>query len=132
MDVGYVADLSTLDWKLSGGERYRYFAKDLQGIAKVADTVRSTWCLCSDLTVIDDGRAFANVPDRSIYFNSNGSVMVHFDTIDSDPTAAATALSGISFVYKLITPVTYTLTPQEITTLLGVNNVWCNDGTVKL
>lgn len=38
----------------------------------------------------------------------------------------------MQIIYKLATPLTYQLTPQEITTLLGVNNVWCNDGKVTL
>ena len=31
-------------------------------------------------------------------------------------------------VYELATPITYHLTPQEITSLLGVNNVWADTG----
>ena len=38
--------------------------------------------------------------------------------IDNDPY----------FVYELATPITYTLTPQEITSLLGENNVWADTG----
>lgn len=31
-------------------------------------------------------------------------------------------------MYPLATPITYHLTPQEITSLLGTNNVWANTG----
>lgn len=36
--------------------------------------------------------------------------------------------NGINVVYKLATPLTYTLTPQEIRTLLGANNIWADTG----
>lgn len=33
-----------------------------------------------------------------------------------------------NFVYKLATPITYQLTPQELNTLLGTNNIYCDTG----
>lgn len=36
------------------------------------------------------------------------------------------------FVYYLDTPITYHLTPQEITTLLGTNNIWANTGDITV
>jgi hypothetical protein len=41
-------------------------------------------------------------------------------------------VSGVQLVYELATPITYQLTPQEITTLLGVNNVWSDCGPVDV
>ena len=35
-------------------------------------------------------------------------------------------------VYELATPVTYQLTPQEIKTLLGVNNIWSDAGNTAV
>lgn len=37
-------------------------------------------------------------------------------------------LNGIFIVYELATPITYQLTPQEIRTLLGTNNIWSDTG----
>lgn len=37
-----------------------------------------------------------------------------------------------SCVYPLATPVTYTLTPQDIATILGQNNVWADTGDVTV
>ena len=34
----------------------------------------------------------------------------------------------VQIVLPLATPITYTLTPQEITSLLGTNNVWADTG----
>ena len=42
------------------------------------------------------------------------------------------AMSGVQLVYKLATPIEYTLTPQEVTTLLGTNNIWADTGDVDV
>ena len=35
-------------------------------------------------------------------------------------------------VCELATPITYQLTPQEVTTLLGQNNIWADAGDVEV
>jgi hypothetical protein len=37
-------------------------------------------------------------------------------------------MDGVQFVYPLATPITYTLTPTEIKSLLGDNNIWADAG----
>jgi hypothetical protein len=61
------------------------------------------------------------------YVNSSTSnnVIVTLPAGTSDDTS-------IEVVYELATPITYQLTPQEITTLLGLNNVWSNAGDISL
>lgn len=54
---------------------------------------------------------------------------------DDDYTDAASfkaSLSGQTLVYHLVTPQTYTLTPTQINTLLGENNVWADSGDVSV
>lgn len=43
-----------------------------------------------------------------------------------------TAMSGVQLVYPLDTPIEYTLTPTEVTTLLGENNIWADAGDVTV
>ena len=38
----------------------------------------------------------------------------------------------ITVVYELATPTTIQLTPQEVTTLLGNNNIWADSGSVEV
>lgn len=42
-----------------------------------------------------------------------------------------TPTTGAQVVYKLSTPQTYQLTPTEVTTLLGQNNVWADTGNIN-
>jgi hypothetical protein len=44
--------------------------------------------------------------------------------------AGATPTTGAQVVYPLTTPVTYQLTPTEVRSLLGVNNVWADCGDI--
>lgn len=54
------------------------------------------------------------------------------DSRYSSGSTLKTALTGQELVYELATPVTYTLTPTEVDTLLGYNNIYMSiDGTVK-
>lgn len=41
-----------------------------------------------------------------------------------------TAVTGRQLVYELATPQTYTLTAQQIKTLVGTNNVWASSGDI--
>ena len=40
--------------------------------------------------------------------------------------------SGLYVCYELKTPATYQLTPQEVSTLLGLNNIWADTGDVSV
>lgn len=42
-----------------------------------------------------------------------------------------TAMNGATFVYELASPQTYQLTPTQVMTLLGENNVWSDTGPVE-
>lgn len=40
--------------------------------------------------------------------------------------------NNVQIVYELATPITYQLTPQQIKSLLGYNNAWCDTGDVDI
>ena len=46
-------------------------------------------------------------------------------------SAGATPTTGAQVVYKLATPLEYTLTPQQIETIFGENNVWSDAGEIS-
>lgn len=43
-----------------------------------------------------------------------------------------TAMNGVQLVYELATPTEIQLTPTEVKTLLGANNIWSESGTVEV
>lgn len=48
----------------------------------------------------------------------------------TDATLFKTARAGQQIIYPLATPVTVQLTPTEIETILGINNIWADTGEI--
>jgi hypothetical protein len=53
------------------------------------------------------------------------------DLAYDDASAFKTAMNGVQFVYELATPLTYQLTPTQVKSLLGSNNVWADTGKIE-
>lgn len=62
---------------------------------------------------------------------NNGQINV-FQTVATSTAEWKTWLAShpLTVVYPLATPVTYQLTPTEVTTLLGANNIWADTGEI--
>lgn len=63
--------------------------------------------------------------------NSNQRIFV-YDGNYSDADAFKTAVTGHKVLYELATPVTVQLTPEEILTITGENNISANSGNVEV
>ena len=81
---------------------------------------------------ITDGRSIAAVPDCSIYSGgtTDKSVYIH-DYRFTDPTDFLNASGNVRIVYA-IEPITYHLTPHEVRSLLGQNNIWADTGDCEV
>lgn len=92
-----------------------------------------TALLCSAYNYVpNSGFAVAN---NTISNTSAASMPKRIFVKDTNYTTAAafkTAVTGQTIVYMLQTPVTYQLTPQEVTTLLGDNNIYADTGDVAV
>ena len=81
------------------------------------------------------------ISDRFVYGNTasvNGTIQTTEyaiylrDNRFTDSTEFKESLVGAQALFKLATPITYTLTPQEIRTLLGKNNIWADTGDTEV
>ena len=54
------------------------------------------------------------------------------DTRYTNATQFKNAMNGQTAIYTLETPQTYQLTPQQVNTLVGTNNVWSEQGNIEL
>ena len=71
--------------------------------------------------------------DKAQIASYNGETLPGKWISDRDVYAAgASPTTGAQVVYELATPVTYHLTPQEIITLLGQNNIWADTGDTSV
>ena len=63
--------------------------------------------------------------------NSTTAIYCRDDSCE-DVEAFKSKYSSAMFVYELNSPINYQLTPQEVTTLLGTNNIWADCGPVSV
>lgn len=84
---------------------------DLVTVSSTSLLTTTDYCIC--------GRA----SDGAIYIRLTGT-----ETLEE--FQAWIAQRDIAF--EITTPVTYQLTPMEINSVLGVNNIWCNTGSISV
>ena len=105
----------------------RFYCNALRNvIVKPQSTVVANGC-CDVFTMTTD-RAVNTTQttlENVLAIGSDGYIYVRNNDY-SDANAFKTAMSGHKLVYELETPVTYNLTPTEIETLVGTNNVFCD------
>ena len=129
-----MVDLGTLNWQYNGSSPYKWFytsslASTIKPIATNADKANILSPIYEVTTRVavgaDESKDYAIWVDREKFIGVR----------DSRYTSASdfkSAMSGVQLVYELAQPQTYTLTGQEISTLLGDNNVWADSGDVEI
>lgn len=68
--------------------------------------------------------------DSAIFGNNNSHVIYIADSRFTDVNDLKTALNGVKLIYELVTPLTIQLTPTQVKSLLGSNNVWADCGEI--
>lgn len=116
-------DLGTFTWTAQTDSQGQYFRTGLTPQGRVSLTEN----ICSCYSVVSS----ANVGDGNIAMGQAGNVMYVRDTRFTDAATFKTEITGQMFVYLLATPQTIQLTPQEVKTLLGYNNI-SSSGTVDV
>lgn len=121
--------LNSLSWEYRTGEyAYSYFASSLDD--KKTGSIKM---LCSQYKTATGGRTTLTSDCMISPYNiSNSKGICIRDDAYSDATTFANSLAGVQLVYELATPIEVDLTPTEISTLLGTNNIFadCGDTTV--
>lgn len=130
-----MVDLGTLNWRKStSSTQYRTFSANVDNLdySTNVPTVIADCYMSAAITsgVTADGDNYIYV--RSASTTQRGIAVK--DTSKASMTAAeyTTAISGHYAVYKMSTPTTLTLTPTEVATLLGQNNIYADSGEVAV
>lgn len=124
-----VVDLGTLTWSYNR-VRTRFETNGVQSAIKPSTNNNTpTNALCESYKIVSASAVQST--DFSVGVTNIGTVLVH-DSRYSDADTYKAAVSGVQFVYELATPITYDLTPQEIRTLLGTNNIWADTGDIAV
>jgi hypothetical protein len=129
-------DLGTLAWGLrdSGTVVAPYFFSNIENLGVKYEGNFQTVVysiLCSMYKIVKrDVSAFVDgtiCVDGTMGERSVTQLQIK-DARYSDAAAFKTAMNGVQLVYELATPITYQLTPTQVKSLLGTNNVWADSG----
>ena len=122
-----MVDLGTLNWDYSAGS-VRFTGRTLSpsGVAKTLNAA------CSQYKVDTNAYYDSNRTNAVLSLGSGGDTVLIRDFAYTDAAAFKTAMDGVQLVYELATPITYTLTPTEIKSLLGDNNIWADAGNTEV
>lgn len=123
-----IVDLGTLTWNYDSGLS-RYESSVISDMKPSA--ARTGYILSDRYQSITDGRPSGNVTNNSIYTVIEKKIFV-VDNAYSSASSFKTAVTGSLAIYPLVEPLTIQLTANEITTLLGQNNIWNDCGNTEV
>ena len=131
-------DLGSLEWVYQASGTlvapYMYATVKNLGIKRLGafgTTVHNI--ICSKYTTV--ARNTTAFVDKTICADGDAYAVTQIQIKDSSYTNATTfksAMNGVQLVYELATPQAYQLTPQQVNTLVGTNNVWSDSGQVEV
>lgn len=130
-----MVDLGSLDWVYDTNVSVFYTV----GIKNLVATpaVNTTPYICNKYVAYPSSSRTTlskSAPDKTFMITSEGvqKDIAIKDSTYTDATTFKSAMNGVQLVYELATPQTYQLTPQQVNTLVGTNNVWSEQGNIEL
>lgn len=124
-------DLGSLNWTLSAGGA-NIFTVTLSD-RKYSDDIKAMCSMYPFKGTISQSSDAPSKGDKTccFYYQAGQSYrnFYVYDTAYLDVASFKAAMSGVQLCYELATPVTYELTPQEVVTLVGQNNIFSPDAT---
>lgn len=123
-----MVDLGTLSWAYdSGGGNPYFYSMNFNAKPKAYQYLLNN-AICSQYD--QAGYDAVNGNNGKFGISANGTYLKVCDTRYTSSATFKTAMSGVQLVYELATPLTFQLTPTQVKTLLGQNNLWANTGNI--
>ena len=121
-----MVDLGTLTW--INATDNRFYTTSLSSVIKKG-TDGALWIQSSMFRTVSSLNIVYNSAD-AMWLSAQGNVSV--SKIAGTTTELIAEITGQRLVYELATPITYTLTPQEITMLTGQNHIFSDTGQIAI
>lgn len=127
-----MVDLGTLSWSYNSSNGF-FYANVVGGVTNLGVYVMPN-ILCSiyKTDVSKYGADFPSAENAIVTWSRDSSQVQIKDTAYTDATAFKTAMNGVQLCYELATPTTIQLTPQEIDSFKGQNNLWASTGEIEV
>jgi len=123
-------DLGTLAWSYNGT---LFMTLAIPGIKPPPDGNTVPNCICEAYKAVAYRRLAATDPSFTIIYvgSSNTGRLWLKDSTFTDLASFKSFISGKHLCYELATPIEIPLTPTQIATLVGQNNVWSDAGAIE-
>ena len=121
-----IVDLGTLSWTIySSPDRHVFRSSYPIPRPFIGDSALLPHAICSSYYPM----AYSPISSKDNgAFSLGRERVVVIEHRFTDVSSFATAVQGVQLCYELAEPITYQLTPQQINTILGTNNVWSDTG----
>lgn len=131
-----MVDLGTRDWASRSAADRHIFRSLVNGlnpaIARPPNGQIPTTAICEQYKAMGYGPISASDNYKFAIGVAQDPLLVIINFDYSTAEDFKTAMNGVKLVYPLATPIEVTLTPTEVKTLLGNNNIWSDSGTVEV
>jgi len=121
-------NLGSLDFiRMSNGRFYTVGLRDLIELPPSANSVFEAYS-----SMYTAGTYQSSWTKNGVMFaqSDNGTVYFRNDAYDN-ATTFKSEMQGVPLIYKRKTPLEYDLTPVEVNTMLGINNIWADTGKIN-
>lgn len=121
-----IVDMGDLNYSYSSSRFQTNISGIKQGLA------RTTLLYASAYECLHNGEPH-DAKRNGIIYNGNNSNTLFIHNFEYTSTSDfKTAMTGQTICYPLATPITVQLTPTEVKTLLGTNNIWADSGDITV
>lgn len=129
-------DGTNYNMAMSGSNKRCYISDSRVPKAKPSPNVHTPApnLIANYLTAVGDTQAYQGTVGVCIYATESANIgfTLTGNTMTLDEVKTYLASNPLQVCYELATPTTYQLTPTEVNTLLGENNVWADAGAVDV
>lgn len=130
-----IVDLGSLTWTRTDNSIIDvgyWFHANISGKMATGETINSNYRTAPYKSVTQLVNAEGSAVDK-VAVEAGGEVGYRIiDSSYTDATAFKTAMNGVQMCYFLATPQTVQLTPQEVDSILGQNNISADTGSVEV
>ncbi len=125
-------DLGDLSWTAGASGEFMYSSGIADSVLRPSSNNTTADIRCSHLTPKGANQADSSSDGAAVGIVTNGNIRARFDNFPSTPADFKLAVKGWLLVYALAIPRTRSLSPLQISVLIGENLLWSDTGNLSV
>lgn len=123
-----IVDLGTLDWRMSGSGNTAFHYANTSALGVATNISTTLNYICSNYSIV---AVSSSGTATGMAFTSANQLRIR-DATYASASDFKTAMDGVTLCYEVANPTEIQLTPQQIRSLYGQNNIFADTGNVAL